>query len=763
MSFRNFMIYMQRYFKYDLIAGSIVFLVAIPLCLGVALACGAPLYSGIISGICGGIVVGILSNSQLSVSGPSAAIAAVIINAMVYLTSFNDLLVAIFLSGIVQLFMANKRFGFIADYIPSNIIQGMLSAIGLLLIIKQVPLAFTLSKNSTDLKVLLLDSAEGLGTHPALHFSFQINSGAAILSILCLASLLYFEKAKNSWLKYIPGPILVVILGTLVNEWFIFKDSYLAQSGPRLVNLPEYNSVSHIWDTLASPNWNALENPYVYLYALLIASVTSLESLLNVNATERLDPKHQRIDTNRELFAQGIGNITASLLGGIPVSSVVVRSSVNIQSQAKSKVSTILHGFLLAFSFFFIPNILNHIPLCILASILIYTGYKLTQPKIYTNIYQQGLSRFLPFIATVIGILAFNLLFGIVLGLIINLIYILKFNSSARIDIIQENYPTGITNRLILPQQTTFLNKATIVAELNGIPNNSQLIIDARYAEFIDKEIIEYLKMYQNELAPARLISLNFIGFKDDYAIHDYINFINVTTYDAQSQLTPSEVLEILQQGNERFLNDQRIHRSNQIDIFHTSETQHPIAIVLGCIDSRVPVETVFDMTMGDLFCVRVAGNVVNDDILASIEYACNVVGAKLIVILGHTKCGAINAACEHVEKGHITQLLGKIKPAIQIEEKFSKNLALELNFVDKVTNLNVAHSMMEIYSRSSILRDMLKANEIGIVGAIYDVTTGQVNFSNYIHEIANFNKPESKELISSISGWYPEPSSSNC
>ena len=321
-----------------------------------------------------------------------------------------------------------------------------------------------------------------------------------------------------------------------------------------------------------------------------------------------------------------------------------------------------------------------------------------------------------------------------------------------RLDIIKEIYPNGITNRLVLPQQTTFLNKASLVAELESIPKKSQLIIDARYSDYIDKEIVEYIKEFQKEQAPHKQISLNLIGFKDHYNIHNYIDFINVTTYDVQATLRPHQVLTILKEGNQRFLDDTRIHRSFKIDIKHTATTQHPIAVVLGCIDSRVPVETILDMSFGDLFCVRVAGNVVNDDVLASIEYACNVMGAKLIVVLGHTRCGAIQAACDGVEKGHITQLLAKIQPAIaaEVETTHHRN-SNNIEFMYNVTELNIANTIQHIYHESSILRLMTDQNEIGLVGAVYDVNSGEVNFKDFSSIVGLFAKKKSTKLINQL------------
>ncbi len=745
-------IYFRRHLKYDLSASIVVFLIAVPLCLGIALASGAPLYSGMVSGIIGGLVVGFLSASTISVCGPAAGIAAVVIAALSQLHDFQTVLLAIFFSGFLQILASQFRLGFFADYFPSSVVKGMLSAIGILLIFKQIPLAFTLSKNFGELKFHLLEASEGSYIHPLLNLSFHINTGAVFLSSLSLFTLFYFEKNKTKYFSYIPAAIVVVVIGTLLNEWFNYHHSILTQHGPHLVNIPAAYSFGQFWGQLASPNWQAWNNPLVYLYAFIFASITSLESLLNTTASEKLDLKHQMVDKNQELFAQGVGNILAGLMGGLPITTVIINTSVNIQNHAKTKLATMLYGGLLFASFFLLAELINRIPICILASILIYTGYKLTQPKIYLQIYRQGMIRFIPFIITVIAVVLFNVLFGVLLGLLVNIFFILKYNSQARIDIIQETYAHGKINRLILPQQTTFLNKASIIAELNTIPKHSQLIIDARYAEFIDKEITEYIHDFSTEQAPLRHIALNLIGFKENYNISNHINFINVTTYDTQAQLTPLSALNILREGNERFLKGKRIHRSNHIDIQHTSEAQHPIAIVLGCIDSRVPVETVFDMTFGDLFCVRVAGNVINEDILASIEYGCHVVGAKLIVVLGHTGCGAIQSACNDVEVGHITQLLAKIKPAITASQLMHPKPS---DTVTTVTHLNVANSMLEIFHGSTILKNLVVENKIGIIGAIYDIKTGQVKFSMYDSEIQLFNNSENLTFVDAIKQWY--------
>jgi carbonic anhydrase len=739
---RKLRVYRKRNFKFDFIAAAVVFLVAIPLCLGIALASGAPLMSGVLSGIIGGIVVGSLSGSHVSISGPAAGMAAMVVWVITQLGDFNLFLLALSIAGIIQILLGIFKAGFIAEYIPSNVIQGLLCAVGILIIIKQLPFAFTLLHTNSELKAQLFELSQGLEIAPLRDLSFHINSGATILSLTGFGILIYLDKTKIKIFQTIPGAFIVVLLGIILNECFILSNSYLAQEGPHLVNIPQHNSFSDFYAQMHSPNWSEILNPNIYVMALLLAVVSSLENLLNVKAGEKIDRLRRYCSKDRELFAQGVGNMCAGLIGGIPVTAVIVRTSVNIQAGAKTKMATIFHGIFLLLTVIFIPNALNKIPLSSLAAILIYTGYKLTKPVIYKTLYKQGWDRFVPFITTVIAILFFNLLIGIILGLIISFFFILKSNSQARLNIIKEIYPNGTTNRLVLPQQTTFLNKASLIAELELIPNKSQLIIDASYTDYIDKEMIEFIKEFKNEKAPNKHISLNLIGFKDRYSIHNYIDFINVTTYDVQSTLTPHQVLNILREGNQRFLHDTCIHRSVHTQIQYTASTQFPIAVVLGCIDSRVPVETVFDMGFGDLFCVRVAGNVVNNDVLASIEYACHVVGAKLIVVLGHTRCGAVQAACDGVTQGHITQLLSKIQPAINAEQSITENRnSSNQSFVQNVTELNIAHTLLQIHQNSQVLQQLINDEKIGIVGATYDVHSGDVNFKNYATALNAFDK----------------------
>lgn len=725
---RRIRVYQKRYVKYDLIAGFVVFLIAIPLCLGIALASGAPLLSGLIAGAIGGIVVGILSQSPVSVSGPAAGLIALVLAAISQLGSFPLFLTALVLAGIFQLFFGMAKAGFLADYIPSNVIQGLLCAIGIMIIIKQLP--FILTHHQQEALLLQqLKEAVLFNFDSIRHITAPINEGALLIAVLSLALLIYGEKTQIKALKKIPTPILVVLLGVLINECFIYFFPALTQSHEHLVNIPIQKSFNDFLQGMSRPDWHGLLNYNVYVYGLLIAILASIETLLNLQATEKLDLKRRYVSRNRELVAQGVGNLLNGLAGGLPITSVIVRSSVNIQSGAKTKLSVILHGIFIVAAVLIFPEWINEIPLASLAAILIFIGYKLAKVSIFVDLYRQGYERFIPFIATVIAIITTNLLLGVLIGLLTSLFFILKSNSQQRLDIIREIHPVGVIQHLILPQQVTFLNKAGLIAELSALPAYTQLIIDATYSEYIDKDILELIREFTLFQAGDKKISVNLQGFKSDYQIHNQIKFLSVTTHDIQSSLSPANVLEILQEGNQRFIHGRRINRNFLPEIQATSKTQHPIAVVLGCIDSRVPVETIFDMGLGDLFCVRVAGNVINDDVIGSIEFAC-LSGAKLIVILGHTHCGAIKAACDGKSVGYVTELLEKISPAIDQETSIiSQRDGSNEDFVYKVMRLNIENSQRILSEKSKIIREYLEANRIAVVTAFYDISCGKVIF----------------------------------
>jgi carbonic anhydrase len=734
---RKIKIYQHRYFKFDLIASIVVFLVAIPLCLGIALASGTPLFSGLISGIIGGIIVGILSQSSVSVSGPAAGLVAVVLSAVSQLGGFEHFLFALILAGIIQIIIGACRAGFIANYIPSNVVRGLLCAIGVLIILKQLPLAFTHAQSYEALLTSLRDTAKDYQWQPVLHLASHLSPGACLITIISLYTLIFFDKTKHSWLKNIPGAIVVVLLGVGINEIFDLYLPSFTQDMNHLVNIPVSHSINEFFHQFTRPNFSHWQHWDIYLNAVILAVVASLETLLNLEGAIKLDQRHRPCSADRELIAQGVGNTLAGFLGGLPITSVVVRTSVNIQAGARTKFATILHGLLILACIMLVPNWLNRIPLAALASILIYSGYKLSHPSIYRQIYTKGMAYFIPFVTTVIAITLTTLLTGILIGLAVSFFFILRQNSQARLDILNERHPAGEVKRILLPAQITFLSKGALTEELASIPEQTTLVIDASHTQYIDQDILELLEDFKDRQAIDKSIQLSFTGFKKKYDIHDQIELINVTTYDIQSALNPKEVLTILTEGNQRFLKDTPIHRNVPEEIRATSKEHYPIAIVLSCIDSRMPIESMFDVGVGDVFVARVAGNIVNPDILASIEFACQDAGAKLIVVLGHTRCGAITAACTESQQysGHLKNLIQKIRDAhledVHLKEESSPtNSSTKMEpFIHQVTRENITHSVAAIYHQSQNLRELIDTGHVGLIGALYDVHTGKVQF----------------------------------
>lgn len=720
--------------KNDGVASIVVFLVAMPLCLGIALASGAPLFSGIIAGIVGGVVVGFLSDSQVSVSGPAAGMVAVVLAGTATLGSFQAFLLALFIAGMLQIGIGILRVGFIADYVPSTVIQGLLAAIGILIIIKQLPLAFGFSRDTADLMSAFQMAQENFSLSPLWRLIHHISWASTFITVWSIALLLVWPKLPWQICKKIPAAIMVVVSAVLFNSLFLVLWPDWALPNSHLVNVPVSNHLTELFDELPHPAFSAWSNINIYLYAGMIAIVASLETLLNLEAAEKIDPKHRYCSRNKELIAQGIGNAVSGLAGGLPITSVIVRTSVNIQSGNQSKLSTIIHGGLLLFSLIVIPTWLNKIPLAALAAILIVTGYKLASVSLFKNMYAQGKSYFAAFITTVVAIVFTNLLLGVIIGLCIGLFFILRQNSRNRFLRVKEQHASGEVLRLIFPQQLTFLNKAAIVSVLKDIPRNSRVLIDAHNTDYIDRDILEIIREFKTFQAPHKNIALNLEGIQSDYYLGNQNDFITVTTLDVQNRLTPNDILQVLQEGNQRFVNNTPIHKDFRHQISATSMEQHPIAVVLSCIDSRVPVEHIFDLTIGDVLVVRIAGNIINTDVLASIEYACEIAGAKLIMILGHRHCGAITAACDDVQLGHLSSLLTKLKPAILAEkETLTCRRGSNADFVDRVACIHVDLMQTQLYQNSDILDRLLSTGRVGLIGAMYDVATGNVVFDHLV------------------------------
>jgi carbonic anhydrase/SulP family sulfate permease len=722
----------------DALAGLVVFLVAVPLCLGIAHASGAPIISGVLSGIIGGIVVGLLSGSHVSVSGPAAGLTAIVLAQVEKLQTFEAFLLAVALSGILQLGLGMLRAGLLAAYVPTNVIRGLLAAIGVILIMKQIP---HLVGHDTDYEGnMSFAQTDGFNTFSELSATLgAFLPGAAIVGLSCLALLLLWQRSP---LKHsiFPAPLAAVLLGVGLNELFALAGSSWTISASHLVQVPVFEPGGGLDGILRTPDWSQWSNPAIYVAAVTLAVVASLEALINLEATDRIDPLKRTSPPNRELLAQGVGNLTAGLIGGLPVTSVVIRSSVNTQMGARTKASTVVHGVLLLVSVFLLPQALNRIPLAALAAILIVTGWKLAHPRLFRQMYAEGLTQFLPFVVTVVAIVFTDLLVGVLIGLGVSFCFILHSNLQRGFHVIREKHVGGEVVRLELADQVSFLNRARLATTLAGLRRETQVVIDARNTDYIDPDILALITEFRDEQAPNRDIGVSLIGFRDRYPLRDEIQYVDVSTRDVQKQFTPADVLRYLKEGNERFVSGKRLHRDLVRQVDATADGQHPIAVILACIDSRIATELVFDLGLGDIFSVRLAGNVVDERVLGSMEFACKVAGAKLILVLGHTRCGAVKATCDFAARGvdpieatgltNLPALTERIGEAVRMERTIDgdRSSANE-EFVDRVARLNVENMMQHIRLQSPALREMLDAGEIGLEGAMYDVRTGVTEF----------------------------------
>lgn len=491
----------------DVLAGIIVFLIALPLCLGIAQASGAPLFAGIISGILGGIVVGSLSKSQISVSGPAAGLIAIVITAIQGL-GFETFLCAIVIAGAIQLLLGLIRAGTFANYFPSSVIEGMMAGIGLTIILKELPNALGIGKGAS------VQSWSGLGK-----IFGQIEPVAAIISIIGVALLALWTHPRLRRLALVPAGLLVVVLGTLINEVSNASGSHLALSAAHLVQLEVPESAAAFLSQFSLPDWNGFLNPAVWKTGLIIAVVASIETLLCIEATDSLDKKRRITSGNAELRAQGIGNMLSGFIGGLPITSVIVRSSANINAGAETKRATIIHGTLLLLCAASIPALLNHIPKAALSAILIFTGYRLCRPAMIHHMWKGGLLRFLPFIATAVGVVAFDLLTGVGIGLVLSVFFMLRQNLRVPFFYQRSVYANGDLIRIRLAQDVSFLNKAVLVQTLRHIPQASTLIIDASDSRHIDADVVAVIADFIERRAPESNIRVALIGFKNRYKL----------------------------------------------------------------------------------------------------------------------------------------------------------------------------------------------------------------------------------------------------
>lgn len=499
--------------KKDLPSSIVVFLVALPLCLGIALASGAPLFAGVLTGIIGGIVVSAISGSQLSVSGPAAGLTVIVFGAIASLGSYQTFLLAVVLAGAIQIIFGFLKAGIIANYFPSSVIEGMLAAIGIILILKQLPHAVGFDSDFEGDESFFQADHENTFTALATA-SNMISFGAVIISVLSLLIMIFWPKIKK--LSAIPAPVLVVAMGIILT--MVFQNTNLSLSPAQLVNIPVVSSFTEFKGLFSFPDFSQISNQAVWTAAFTIAIVASIETLLSIEAVDKIDTLKRVSPTNRELLAQGVGNMTSGMLGGLPMTSVIVRSSVNVNSGGRTKMSAIYHGFWLLLSLLFIPFLLNKIPLACLAAILLFTGYKLANISLFKKMWLNGKDQFIPFVVTVIAIVFTDLLKGVAIGMLVGVFYILRTNlRNPYFFKFEENGGKKVI-RIKLAQEVSFLNKAAIQYTLTNLPAESDVIIDGTDSMYIDRDVLEIIHNFKhNAFSKGTIVQI--VNIRDNYEV----------------------------------------------------------------------------------------------------------------------------------------------------------------------------------------------------------------------------------------------------
>lgn len=728
-------------FLSDAVAGLVVFLVALPLCLGVALASNAPLFSGILAGIVGGIVVGLLSGSHTSVSGPAAGLTAIVAAQIALLGSFETFLLAVVIAGVIQIGMGIARAGILSAFFPTSVIKGLLAAIGAILILKQIP---HLLGRDTD------PEGEMSFVQPDHENTFSefgellggIHPGAAAIGIASFALLMFWDRCRPLKKSVVPSALVVVLLGAGLSQLFRLFGGALLIEGNHLVQVPVAESLAGFFGFLRSPDFSQWSNPAVYTAGLTIAIVATLETLLNLEAVDKLDLQQRESPASRELVAQGIGNLIVGLIGGIPVTSVIVRSSVNINAGGKTRLAAVIHGVLLAVCVMFLPTVLNLIPLSCLAAILLATGLKLISPQLIREMWHEGRYQFVPFIVTLVSIVLTDLVIGVTIGLAVSIAFILNSNLRRPLRRIVEKHLGDEVLRIELASQVSFLNRAALERALRSAPRGTHILLDAHNTDYIDPDILSLIREFKEQTAPVLGVQVSLRGFRDRYQLHDEIQFVDYSTRELQDKLSSTQVLQILREGNERFRTGRQLTRDLSRQVLVTAPGQHPLAVVLSCIDSRTPAELLFDLGLGDIFSIRMAGNVTSSKVLGSMEYGCAVAGAKLILVMGHTRCGAVTAAvelaCTHNDAElatgcqHLQPIVQDIQQSIEAatcDRVRSANPEEKNAMVDRVARRNVEREMARIVEESDTIRRLVEADRVAVVGALYDVNTGEIEF----------------------------------
>ena len=723
--------------KHDAVAALVVFFVALPLCLGIAFASNAPLMSGLIAGIIGGVVTGLISGSHTSVSGPAAGLTAVIASQMKSFGAFDVLLLAIVVAGVIQIALGFARLGFIAKFVPSAVIKGLLAAIGIILLLKQLPHMLGHDADPEGEMSFFQPDAENTFTE-FVKLLGDVHPGAAVIGIFSLALLLIWDKFKVLKSSPIPSSLATVALGVGLSLLFKSWGPDWRIGETHLVQVPQAGNLAEFAKLFTRPDFSQWLNLAVLQAGVVIALVASIETLINLEAVDQLDRFGRTSPPSRELVAQGVGNILCGLLGGIPVTSVIVRSSVNINAGGRTKLSAIGHGLLLLVCVALAPQMLNQIPLSALAAVLFATGLKLASPGLFLRMWREGWVQFVPFMLTAVAIVFTDLLNGVLIGLAASIGAILNSNLRRPLQLVKEKRLGGDLVRLKLATQVSFLNRAALNNALAKLAPGQKILLDATDSDFIDPDILDLIEDFAQKAGPARGIEVGLTGFQKKFRLKDKHFELDALDKNLQQSLSPREIITLLKEGNERFRAGVRLHRNLDREVMSSASGQFPVAAVLSCIDSRSPAELLFDLGVGHIFSVRIAANIAWRKVLGSLEYACAVAGAKVVVVMGHTQCGAVGAAVNFFEsKGKPSRDLGCDNLDDLIEEvqlsidsaDIPQEPEARAKFVDRVALRNIERTIRVIRENSPTLEKLQRQGDIVVIGCLYDVRTGRAEF----------------------------------
>lgn len=717
----------RKDFIADLPASFSLVIVAIPLCLGIAHASGAPMIAGLIAGIIGGIVVGFLSESNLSVSGPAAGLTTICLASILELGSYQGLVTAVLLAGILQVAFGLLKLGFFSNYIPNAVIKGMLSAIGLMLILKQFPHLVGYDSEEMGAEDFSIDQEEIVGAVPQitpehentfshlLHTFNFLNYSVLLIGLISLFVLVLWDKKIGKKIKFIPGSLVAVVIGTifslLINA--VFSSNQLDSS--HFVKIPNLSDPSSHENLITFPSIEFLGRLSFYKIAFTIAIVASLESLLSLEAIEKLDPKMQRVNTNKELIAQGAGNIISASIGGLPITSVIVRGSVNISAGAQTKLSAILHGFFILISMVFLVRVINQIPLASLAAVLCYTGFKLIHPENFKEQYKRGWYQFTPFLVTIVAIVMSDLLIGVLIGLAISSFFIVRENYQSPVIKVED---AGLVTKLTFGNNVSFLHKFQIVKILEGIIPGRLVEIDGSKSEFIDNDIIQVLKEFKIRCKEKniKLLIGGIKGMETKEEIKDQIDesykklFVNNKNWVEKKLKMDPEYFQKLLAG------------------------QKPEYLFIGCSDSRVPANEITGTDPGEMFVHRnIANMVVNSDInmLSVLQYSVEVLNVKHVIVCGHYGCGGVKAAMGGEQLGLIDKWLRNIKDVYRMHESELEAIHNPELKNRRMVELNVQEQVFNLMKTSFVQKNRKLYGFPQVHGWVYDLADGYINDLN--------------------------------